>query len=257
MVRKLVKGLNSVTEKDIVITGGLAGDGSAFERTWTIFDGEVIDNAVVGIGLYGENIRIGHASKGGWDIFGPTRRVSRSHGNVLYELDNQPALQLYKSYLGEFADELPSSGLLFPLAISSSDPKESEQLVRTILSVDEAEQSLTFAGDIPEGYSAQLMRANLDRLIDSASQAGTDAYNRMFDTETTAKDDVLAIAISCVGRRLLLGERSEEETESTIETLPDGTIQAGFYSYGEISPYRVGNCELHNQTMTITTFYEK
>ncbi|MBL7479074.1 FIST signal transduction protein [Legionella bononiensis] len=254
---ELVKGLNTVAEdKGLVITGGLAGDGSNFKQTWTVVGGEILTNYVVAVGFYGSHIHVGHASKGGWDKFGPVRRVTRSESNILYELDYQPALQLYKEYLGEKASELPSSGLLYPLAISEIDGNESIQLVRTILAVDEKEQSLIFAGDIPTGCYAQLMRANFDRLIDSANEAGQLANQRMMNDHLDTIGPLLAIDISCVGRRLLLGERTEEEIESALISLPKGSTQVGFYSYGELSPFAVGKCELHNQTMTITTFYE-
>lgn len=254
---ELVQGLNEENvHKDLIITGGLAGDGSDFKKTWTIWNGELIDNHVVAIGFYGDHIHIGHGSKGGWDIFGPVRQVTRSEGNVLYELDYQPALQLYKEYLGDKAAELPSSGLLYPLAIQDPSSEESVKLVRTILGIDEKTQSLIFAGDIPTGFLAQLMRANFDRLIDSAHEAGELANERMLAHKKKGSKSVLAVDISCVGRRLLLGERTEEEVETTLETLPEGSVQVGFYSYGELSPYFVGNCELHNQTMTITTYYE-
>ncbi|KTD64844.1 FIST signal transduction protein [Legionella spiritensis] len=253
---ELVKGLNTGVKDNLIITGGLAGDGSDFKKTWTILNGDLLSNYVVAIGFYGNRLHVGHASKGGWDIFGPVRRVTRSEANVLYELDYQPALQLYKEYLGDKAADLPSSGLLYPLAISEPSAKKPFQLVRTILAVDENNQSLIFAGDIPTGCYAQLMRANFDRLIDSANEAGELAKTRMIDKPGDINRPVLAIDISCVGRRLLLGERTEEEIESTLESLPEGTTQVGFYSYGELSPYTVGNCELHNQTMTITTFYE-
>lgn len=253
---ELVKGLNSHSRSDLVITGGLAGDGSKFVNSWIIVDGEVIDNYVAAIGFYGHNLHIGHASRGGWDIFGPSRRITRSAGNILYELDNQPALWLYKEYLGERAAELPASGLLYPLAIHDNNPNNHVQLVRTILGVDEENQSLIFAGDMPEGYHAQLMRANFDRLITSANEAAESSY-RSLPLEGQHNEPVLAIAVSCVGRRLLLGERTEEETESTLSALPPHSHLVGFYSYGEISPFTVGNCELHNQTMTLTTFYEK
>jgi hypothetical protein len=124
--------------------------------------------------------------------------------------------------------------------------------VRTVLAVDEQRQSMTFAGDIPQGSRAQLMRANFDRLIQGASDAATlaGAARDVRDGET------LAIAISCVGRRLVLGERTEEEVEATLDVLPPGSRQIGFYSYGEISPYAKGPCDLHNQTMTLTTIAE-
>lgn len=253
---ELVKGINDGAVENIIVTGGLAGDGSDFKRTWTVFNGEILENHVVAVGFYGDNIVIGHASKGGWDIFGPQRRITHSVGNVLYELDNQPALKLYKEYLGDRAEGLPASGLLYPLAISDLSAKEPVQLVRTILAVDEKAQSLTFAGDMPIGFYAQLMRANFDRLINSAYGAAENALISM-DTETIHSDKpVLAISVSCVGRRLLLGERTEEETESTLEALPKGSMQVGFYSYGELSPIGVRDCELHNQTMTLTLFSE-
>lgn len=247
---ELVRGLNAKLPESVVVTGGLAGDGNRFQRTWVIKDREPHSGYVTAVGLYGTALRIGHGSKGGWDMFGLERRVTRSKGNVLYELDGKPALQLYKEYLGERASGLPATGLLFPLALRthSSDRKS---LVRTILAVDETDQSMTFAGDIPEGHLAQLMCANFDQLIEGASQAALLTKDRA--PETTAG---LAIAISCVGRRLVLGERAEEEIEATLDVLPQGTHQVGFYSYGEISPYANGWCDLHNQTMTLTTISE-
>jgi hypothetical protein len=252
---ELTKGLNTATGNDVVITGGLASDGDQFKNTWTILNGKVMENTIVAVGLYGQKIKIGHGSRGGWDIFGPERRVTRSKNNILYELDNKPALALYKEYLGERSSGLPATGLLFPLAIRK-DIKDARQLVRTILAIDEPSQSLIFAGDIPTGYLAQLMRANFDRLINGANEAAQLASVDIPFNEATNERPILSIAISCVGRRLLLGERIEEETESTLEALPKFTQQIGFYSYDELSPFATGSCDLHNQTMTITTLYE-
>jgi hypothetical protein len=226
----------------------LAGDGDRFEHTWVMVDGSPLEGRITAIGFYGDSVCFHHGSQGGWDIFGPERLITSSNGNVLYELDGRPALQLYKQYLGDLAEGLPATGLLFPLAIRQ-DPDD-RSLVRTILAVDEAEQSLTFAGDVPAGNRAQLMQANFDRLIGGAEQAAQQARNGDFGP-------VLSIAISCVGRRLVLGDRTEEEVEATVAGLPPGSHQVGFYSYGEISPYSDGTCDLHNQTMTLTTISEK
>lgn len=243
---ELVRGLNATLGDDVVVTGGLAGDGDRFQRTWVLDAGGPSTHAIVGVGLYGERIRIGHGSKGGWDIFGPERRITRSRGNVLYELDGRPALAIYKDYLGERASGLPATALLFPLALRNGGDVA---VVRTILAVSEDDQSLTFAGDVPEGAMAQLMRANFDRLVDGAGAAALAAA-------AGAGPPTLAVAISCVGRRLVLGERTEEEIEATLDVLPQATQQVGFYSYGEISPHASGRCELHNQTMTLTTVSE-
>jgi hypothetical protein len=251
----LISGLNCHVPENIIVTGGLAGDGDRFKQTWTIVNGDILENSVVAIGLYGDHIKIGHGSRGGWDIFGPERRITRSKNNVLYELDNKPALELYKEYLGERASGLPATGLFFPLAIRKSIT-DTHKLVRTILAVNEVEQSLTFAGDMPMGNLAQLMRANFDRLITGATEASVAASETLVKLGE-AHGPVLAIAVSCVGRRLVLGERIEEETESTLASLPEQTQQIGFYSYGELSPYGDGACDLHNQTMTLTTICEE
>ena len=251
---ELVKGLNDTLGDGVIVTGGLAGDGTRFKRTWVLKDRTPQSGYVTAVGFYGDHVRLGHGSKGGWDKFGPERLVTKSSGNILYELDGHPALQLYKEYLGDRASGLPATGLLFPLAIRTSQA-EGKVLVRTILAVDEATQSMTFAGDMPEGVFAQLMRANFDRLIQGASEPA--ALTTRQQTGSLATSPTLSIAISCVGRRLVLGERTEEEIEATLDILPKGSRQVGFYSYGEISPYASGACDLHNQTMTLTTITEQ
>jgi hypothetical protein len=247
---ELVRGLNSVLPESVVVTGGLAGDGERFERTWVLRDGEPQAGCVSAVGFYGKGVCIGHGSKGGWDIFGPERRVTCAEGNILYELDGKPALQLYKEYLGELAVGLPATALLFPLALKT-EMAGTESVVRTVLAVDESKNSMIFAGDIPEGQMAQLMKANFDRLIDGAAGAALQTWQ-----SNPQNKPMLSIAISCVGRRLVLGERTEEELEAALEIFPSGTLQVGFYSYGEISPYTEGFCDLHNQTMTLTTITE-
>ena len=247
---ELIRGLNEVLPAHATITGGLAGDGDRFQHTCVMAKGTISNSAIVAVGLYGDAVRVAHGSMGGWDIFGMQRKVTRSVGNTLYELDGQPALELYKKYLGERASGLPATGLLFPLALLPSGERQ-EAIVRTILSINEQEQSITFAGNIPMGVMTQLMRANFDRLIDGACDAATHA-----SLGSPAEGPLLSIAISCIGRRLVLGERTEEEIEATLEMLPDGTRQIGFYAYGEISPLASGSCDLHNQTMTLTTIGE-
>lgn len=246
---ELVRGLNARLPETVVVSGGLAGDGARFVKTWVLADGIPQTDCVVAVGLYGESLRITHGSQGGWDAFGPERTVTASTGNVLHALDGRPALALYKEYLGERAADLPGSALLFPLALRASK-EGADSVVRTVLSVDEATQSLTFAGDIPKGHYAKLMRANFDRLILGAQSAG---HAAMGDHH----GPTLSVAISCVGRRLVLGERTEEEIEATLDSLPPGTTQVGFYSYGELSPHTAsGRCDLHNQTMTLTVISE-
>ena len=249
---ELTKGLNSQDGENISVTGGLAGDLSEFKQTLIINNAAGKSNLVVAIGFYGSHLQVGYGSMGGWDSFGVDRLVTRSSSNILYELDGQPALALYKKYLGSHAENLPSSALLFPL---SYFPEGSEvPVVRTILSVDETNGSMTFAGDIPEGSYVRLMKASFEKLVDGAYNAATKAKNRLGNS-----DPELAILISCVGRRLVMKQRVEQELENVREVLGNETTITGFYSYGEISPMinTSKQCELHNQTMTVTVFKEK
>ncbi|HKI53121.1 MAG TPA: FIST N-terminal domain-containing protein [Anaerolineales bacterium] len=247
---ELVEGMTKHLPSGVTLTGGLAGDGDRFQETLVFLDGPPAPNIIAAIGLYGKRLKVGFGSLGGWDAFGPERLITRSAGNVLYELDQQPALAIYKKYLGGHAKDLPASGLLFPLSLRGT---ESESIVRTILSVDESEQSLTFAGNIPQGEYARLMKANFDRLIDGAIGAAQTSYDAIGKTLPD-----FALLISCVGRKLVLKQRIEEEVEGVQDVFGKETALAGFYSYGEISPFnQSAKCELHNQTMTITIFSEQ
>ena len=248
---ELTKGLNSKLNDRIPVTGGLAGDQADFQETVIVHNRVVEKNMILAIGFYGDHLKVGYGSMGGWDSFGVDREVTKSKGNILFELDGHPALELYKRYLGDHAANLPASALLFPLSLRLKDSETA--LVRTILAVNEADGSMVFAGDIPQGEYVRLMKANSDRLIEGASGAAEMSKTSLQDTTPD-----LAILISCVGRKLVLKQRVEEELEIIRESFGNHTTIAGFYSYGEISPIKPfeQHCELHNQTMTITLFKE-
>lgn len=233
----------------VTVSGGLAGDGEAFAQTVTVAGTEARPRQIVAIGIYGAAVRVGWGSMGGWDPFGPERLVTGAQGNIVHSLDDEPALALYRRYLGPLAAALPSSGLLFPLMIRSGPHAG---LVRTILGLDEASGSLTFAGDVPAGVTVQMMKANFDRLIEGAGGAADTAV-----LPRPATQPALALLVSCVGRRAILHQRVEEEVEAVVAALGQPLAPIGFYSYGEIAPTGLlGSCELHNQTMTVTTLTE-
>ena len=245
----LLRGLTKSLPVGIAITGGLAGDGVRFNETVVFTGGTPQPGTIAIIGLYGSRLKANFGSLGGWDPFGPERSVTRSEGSVLFELDNRPALALYKQYLGEHAQGLPSTAMLFPLSVKINPGDR--PLVRTILAVDESKQSMTFAGDIPQGSSARLSKSNVNRLVDGA--IGAAHVTR--PAGSTAPQ--LAILVSCVGRKLVLKQRVEEEIDGIRDVLGAQTVFTGFYSYGEIAPFSRGErSELHNQTMTITTLGE-
>jgi hypothetical protein len=247
----LIAGLRQVLPEEITITGGLAGDGADFRATYVGCDGPMRERQAVAVGFYGDAVRVGWGSFGGWDRFGPARRITQSRANVLYELDGEPALTLYRRYLGDQADLLPGSGLLFPLTVRPPNDEDAA-VVRTIVGIDDATHSMTFAGDIPEGWTAQLMRGNFDGLVEGACSAADAARTRVGATGET-----VSLLVSCIGRKLLMGQRIIDEVEAAADILGPASTVTGFYSYGEIAPHGfTGRCELHNQTMTITTIGE-
>ncbi len=248
---ELVAGIREALPRKVNVTGGLAGDGADFNNTYVIGNQNLVQSKIVtALGFYGDNIKISYGSLGGWDSFGIERQVTKADANVLYEIDNMPALELYESFLGDKAKDLPASGLLFPLSLRTSAGEE--PVVRTILAIDREAQSLTFAGDLPEGSSVKFMKANVDRLINGAENAANVSL-----TPLEGSNVEFAILISCVGRKLVLKQLVEEEVEAVKDVFGEQVTLTGFYSYGEIAPFlKDAVCELHNQTMTITTFTE-
>jgi len=248
---ELVRGIERINQGKVPVTGGIAGDSDKFKYTLVGCNEEPARGNIAAIGFYGDSLRIGHGSLGGWEIFGPEKRVPRSVENRLYEIDGKSALDVYKQYLGKYAEELPGSALLFPLYVRAEGSEGS--VVRSILSIDNEEQCMVFAGDIPEGAHIQFMKANFDKLIKAAEGAAVNTFKQVADKISPK----LALLISCVGRKIILGNRIDEEIETVKEVFGNTTLVSGFYSYGEISPINYNTkCKLHNQTMTITTFDE-
>ena len=250
----LVAGIRSAVGDTVVLSGGLAGDGARFSDTRVLARGGNPSDVVAAIGFYGDHVRIAHGSAGGWQPFGPLRTISDAAGSELRGLDDEPALALYERYLGEEAADLPASGLLYPLEIW--DPqKPDDRVVRTLLAIDRDKGTLTFAGDMPQGWKARLMRGMFDDLINGASSAARHAADQ---AATWGVAPSACLAISCVGRRLLMGQRTEEELAAVSTVLGADIALAGFYSYGEIAPQNLTAVPcLHNQTMTITLIGER
>lgn len=233
-----------------LISGGLAGDDTRFEKTLIIANDEAKERRVVAIGFYGDKLHVSSGCYAGWDEFGAERIITKSVGNVVYTIDDEPALELHKRYLGDESKNLPGSGLRFPFSIRK-DEEDKQFLIRSVLSVDEDEKSMTFAGDVPEGSLARLMKTNIDGLIDGSEMAA----NRI---DQINQKSALGLVVSCVGRKLVMNDLTDEELEIIEDTIGQNVHLTGFYSYGELAPFskEIRSCELHNQTMTLTVIYE-
>lgn len=249
----LIEGFKQALPAGVALSGGLAADGGGFTRTYTLSRQAVSDTQIVAIGFTSPQLQLRHGSFHGWQPFGPARKVTRSEGNVLFELDGAPALEVYKKYLGEYARDLPGSGLLFPFEMLGQD-HSAVGLIRTILGVDEAAGSLTLAGDIVQDGYLKLMHATTDSLVDGAH----DAASAVGLDDDARGSTGLALLVSCIGRKLVMGPRVDEEVDAVVEVFGRHTHVTGFYSNGEISPSLSGGlqCHLHNQTMTVTHLTE-
>ena len=245
----LIDGIESGIDDGIALTGGMCGDDARFERTLASYREDPKDGEVIAIGFYGDTLEISFASYGGWIPFGPERTITKSEGNILYELDNVPALDIYSKYLGDKAAELPQASLFYPLNVTATGKKH--PVVRTILNIDKENNSMILAGDVPLNAKVQLMMASVDGIATGAYEAAKLAIkNRNQPAD-------LAILVSCIGRKLVMDQRVEEEIEEVIEVIGQNAGVSGFYSYGEMAPYQGERaCELHNQTMTLTLISE-
>ncbi|AEE20358.1 FIST signal transduction protein [Dokdonia sp. 4H-3-7-5] len=244
----LTKGMQGALP-NVLITGGLCGDDARFEKTLASYNEAPKEGEIVVIGFYGETFEASFSIYGGWTPFGPERLITKSDGNILYEIDGKPALDLYKTYLGDKAKDLPGSALIYPLNVKSAENDQS--FVRTILNIDEEKNAMILAGDVPEQSKVQLMMTNMDSI---ASASETAALRAM---EGRNNPPQLALLISCIGRKLVLDQRIEEEVEEVMSVIGDDVVISGMYSYGEIAPfYGERSCKLHNQTMTITLISE-
>lgn len=246
----LVKGMEAGNVGNVPITGGLAGDGTDFDFTLVGLNGPPENGKVVAVGFYGKDLHVNHSSNGGWDVFGPERTVTKSKGTKVYEIDNHSAIELYKIYLGPYIDDRTNSTLLFPFSVKL--PGSTMPLARSILEINYKENCMMFTGDVPEGSTVRFMKASFDKLIDAAGNAAQQILDK-----SSGVPPKLAILISCVGRKVVLEKQIEDEVEAVADTFGNKTALLGFYSYGEISPHTItNNCEMYNQTMTITTLNE-
>jgi len=247
---ELVEGIQE-TLPNISITGGLAGDGASFSQTLLLHNSKVHDKIIIAAGIYGNDAVVSSGALGGWKPYGPPRKITRSVKNVIYELDNKPALPLYKMYIGHYANELPASGLNFPFAIMNED--KSISVIRTVAAVDDTNNSLSFFGNVEDGATIRFLKSDHDMLVNGAS----DAARQILDKNINTNNKAIAICVSCVGRKLVMKEQVADEVFAVQRLLGMQTGITGFYSNGEIcSSENNGHSQLHNQTMTIAYLSE-
>ena len=232
----------------VKITGGFAGSLSrdfcavASKTGW-------IQSTVAIVGIYGENLKIATGCGGRGVPFGPERVITRAEGNLLYELDESPAVDILRKYLGlEKGTDLSVDGNHFHFVVRPDH--STPGVVRGFVGYNDDEGWLQMGGDVKTGDFAQLSKTTTSILIDTAEDAA-EICLKNFESQPE-----LALIISCVSRGLSLGVRADEEIEAMTEPLPQNTPVTGFYAYGELAPLEEEACSLHNETINLTVFSE-
>jgi hypothetical protein len=235
----------------IPVAGGTSGDAGKFKATWQFQGDRVYSDAAVAIGFKGK-FKLGTGVWSGWAPIGLPKRVTRAEGNVLYELNGESALSVYERFLGRHAKRLPGVGVEYPLGIIGQfeGPNGHDHLLlRATMSVNWEEQSIQFAGEIPEGAMVYLTCGERASILDATEKAARLAIDDLGQDVEPA----IVFFYSCMARKTLLGLRTKEEIERVrTQFNPDVPI-IGFYTYGEFCRVnRGGPSLLHNETATLS-----
>lgn len=251
---KIIQGIKAHMGEDIKIAGGTAGDGGDFKRTYQYFGNRVLTDSIVAVAFQGQ-FGLGTGTACGWFPVGIAKKVTRSVGNVVYELDGQPALQAYERFLGKHAERLPAVGVEYPLGLLNNDSETEEEgyfLCRATMGVDRQAGAIIFAGDVPEGSLVKMTIGNDGDIILAARKAARSAMEKLLIKSPDLKPRVIFL-YSCMARKIVLGTRTDEEIVAVKEAIGGDVPIIGFYTYGEYAP--IGECEhscFHNETATLT-----
>ncbi|MGQ9920319.1 MAG: FIST signal transduction protein [Desulfobacca sp.] len=246
----ILRGIMRVLGTDLPITGGTAGDYGRFHRTWQFLGNRLLTDAAVAIGFAGD-FGVGTGVRSGWSPIGLAKKVTRSAGNILYELGGQPALEVYERFLGKHAAKLPAVGVEYPLGLTGNLDKCADDeylLLRATMSVNRQDGSITFAGEIPEGAQVRLTCGDITSVLQAAEEAANMALVGL-----EGRVPALIFFYSCMARKIILGRRTKEEIQIVREIIGQDLPVLGFYTYGEFCPLRQGGCSyLHNETVTVS-----
>jgi hypothetical protein len=251
---KIIQGIKANMGENIKIAGGTAGDGGDFKRTFQYFGNRVLTDSIVAVAFQGR-FGLGTGTACGWFPVGIAKKVTRSVGNVVYELDGQPALQAYERFLGKHAERLPAVGVEYPLGLLNSDSDTEEDgyfLCRATMGVDREAGAIIFAGDVPEGSLVKMTIGNDGDIILAARKAARSAMEKLRIKGPDLEPRVIFL-YSCMARKIVLGTRTDEEIMAVKEAIGGDVPVIGFYTYGEYAP--IGECEhscFHNETATLT-----
>ncbi len=233
-----IKSFKKLNHK-MVIAGGLAGDNASFQKTIVFTEKGCMNSTAVAAVLHSKELIVSNINSFGWKRIGKKLKVTKSDKNVVYTIEDIPVVDIYRKYLGDdIADELPATGIEFPLILFRGDI----EIARAVIGINKKKKSLIFAGDIKEGEYVQFGYGDIDSIKSLIKPT----------KELIVKNPIEGIFIySCMARKRLMGEGISAEIKPLSEIAP----VSGFFTYGELFT-KNDQFELLNQTMTILTLSE-
>jgi hypothetical protein len=246
----ILKGIADVLGGGVPVNGGAAGDNGDFIKTLQFSRNVIHSDAVCGVAFYGD-FRLGTGVQSGWAPIGLAKKVTRAKGKTVYELNGEPALNVFERFLGQHADKLPAIGVEYPLGFIrpiQGGEQGGHYILRATMSVNRKDRSITFAGEIPEGAMVNMTCGDKSSILKAAETAAKEARAAMTGTAPE-----IIFCYSCMARKIVLGGRTEEEIEQIQAEFGPQIPIIGFYSYGEFCP--VGSAVqnyLHNETITLS-----
>lgn len=246
----IVRGVLDVFGQDFMVAGGSAGDDYLFKQTYEYYGDKVVSGSVVGVGLYG-NFAFGVGVRHGWIPIGSSRIATKSEGNVLYELDGKPAIQIYEENFGkernlvDKTEPLARLAITYPLGIPA--PNKDGYLIRDPITVDDR-GAITCAAEIPQGSEVSIMIGSTEEAIDAAEDAARKALAQVEGRPIRA-----AFLFNCIARKKLLMAKKQTEIDRIQGILGKDVPLIGFYTYGEQAPLggEIITCSFHNETDVI------
>jgi len=246
---EILEGFESVCGKDTTIFGGLAADALKMQRTYVFTNDTFTDKGLLALVLNGEKISLNGVAVGGWRPVGMDRVITKSEGNVVYTIDDEPALSFVKRYAG-LKDVDTDNGLNFMLASNFQlqlQRQDKHPVMRTPMRANTNDGSIVFAGSLPQGSKVKLSLLPGFDVIEA-----TQAEFVKYKNEQPEADAL--IVFSCAGRQITLGPYASEEING-IKNIWNAPL-AGFFCYGEIGRVVSGQHEFHNMTCSLAILKE-
>ena len=242
---QLVRGIQHLAGNDISMFGGLAGDDAHFKETFVFSENELENNGAIAMVFNTKHYEISGIATSGWVSIGADKIITHSEGNVVYTIDGQPALDVYKDYLNVKDTDLPEIGVEYPLLIKKAGKQD---VLRAVINVDKAKKSLIFAGTVPNGATVTFSSSPGFEIIEYTRNKVNEFYEKNLET------DVL-ILFSCMARHNALGTTISEEIDEAWQNWLKPLI--GFFTYGEIGNNYHAACDFHNETFTMVSLKQK